>query len=95
MRRVLLLIAAVSLLVWATSSMASWRDMRQRCHGDPDEFESTRVHDDARVRRTALESAHDWAPEIGVRKEPGRIYEVRKESHISIDFSGRGFFLEK
>jgi len=95
MRRVMLLVAAVSLLIWATSSMASWRDTRQRCYGDPDEFESTRVRDESPVRLTALEITHDGVRRLGVRKEPGRAWEQRRGKHISIAFSGRRFFLEK
>jgi hypothetical protein len=95
MRRVLLLVVMVSLLVWATSSMASWRDMRQRWDGDPDEFESTRVRDNSAVRRTALEMAHDQVREVAIQKQSDRILKPRKGRRISIDFSGRKFFLEK
>ena len=95
MRRVLLLVVAASLLVWATSSTASWRDTRQRSYGDPDEFQSTRVLDQDPVRRIVPYSVRDGAPLIRARTEPRPIYHVLKERQISIDFSGRRFFLEK
>ncbi|MFH1312910.1 MAG: hypothetical protein ABIJ00_06745 [Candidatus Eisenbacteria bacterium] len=95
MRRIVLLLVAVSLLLWATSSMAYWRSTAMRWHGDPDEFESTRVRDDGALKRIAFESVHGGARENPMRIDPRGISKPRKGRRISIDFSGKSFFLEK
>ena len=95
MRRIVLFLVAVCLLLWATSSMAYWRSTAMRWHGDPDEFESTKVRDDGAMKRIALESVRGRAKEIPRRIDPRGMPEPRKERRISIDFSGKRFFLEK
>jgi hypothetical protein len=75
--------------------MAYWRNTARRWHGDPDEFESTRVRDDGALRRIAFESARDRAKEIPRRIDPRWMPEPRKGRRVSIDFSGKRFFLEK
>ena len=95
MRRIVLLLVAVCLLLWASSGMASWRSTIRRWHGDPDEFESTRVRHESAAKRTVLESVRGAAREIPGRMRPRRIPEPRKGKCISIYFSGKRFFLEK
>ena len=95
MRRIVLLLVAVCLLIWASSSWAYWRPTIRRWHGDPDEFESTRVRDDDAMSRLALAALRGGPREIPGRIDPRQIPEPRKGRRVSIHFSGTRLFLEK
>lgn len=94
MRKVVLVLVVAGLLVCATSAQAFWRPIARRFDGDPDEFESCRVHDEADARVVPPEGSAASGRRTIREGTSHRSQKIREARCLSIQFSGRRFFLE-
>ena len=95
MNKPILLLVVACILLWATSGLACWRHMIRDLEGDPDEFQTCRVHNEVDANEVSYRWRRVELRRTRKREDPEVSQERRPKRCVSIKFSGTQFFLEK